>query len=334
MNTLSRLFLLGTLLILITDSASGHHSRAAYNSEEIAAIEGRIVRYEWASPHVYVYVEVESDSGQPEIWEVETGPPAFMTRLGWSSQTLTEGESVVVNGNPSVDSDRKIMYLDWIERPDGSIVSVDGDRFRATINDTNATGQADSLEGIWTTVPGSSTGADREVTAKGAEAMESFREESMHPGAGCIPDASPSLMTTPVTKLIEVKEDSIMIREEFWAAERTIHLDIGSHDGAERTIQGHSIGRWEDNVLVVDTTHFAEHRIGNGWGLPSGSEKKLTEWFELSPDGASLTYRYEVTDPEYLITPISGENLWVYRPDLEFAPEECNPDNASRFLQR
>ena len=111
-----------------------------------------------------------------------------------------------------------------------------------------------------------------------------------------------------------------------------MHLNVASHDGAEASLQGHSIGRWDGNALVVDTARFAEHRNGTFWSVPSSSRKHLTERFELDADGSGLTYRFELEDPEYLTRPVAADAQWVYRPDLEFHAEPCDIENARRFV--
>ena len=108
-------------------------------------------------------------------------------------------------------------------------------------------------------------------------------------------------------------------------------LEIDLNDGAAVTHQGHSIGWWESDVLVVDTTHFTDHRSGNARGVRSGSQKHLVERFELNPDRTNLTYRFELDDPEYLAAPVTGELQAAYRPDLDFVPVTCNPEAARRF---
>jgi hypothetical protein len=81
--------------------------------------------------------------------------------------------------------------------------------------------------------------------------------------------------------------------------ERVVHIGLDSHDGAEISNQGHSIGRWEGGALVVDTTRFAPHSSGNRAGLMSSSRKHLVVRFELSSDRTHLTYSYALEDPEY-----------------------------------
>jgi hypothetical protein len=133
-------------------------------------------------------------------------------------------------------------------------------------------------------------------------------------------------------KSLEMRGDVLAIRGEFDGAERLVHMNAASHEGAEPSLQGHSIGRWEGNVLVIDTTLFAEHRNGTFWSVPSSPRKRLTEQLELATDGTSLTYRFELEDPEYLTRPVSAEAQWALRPDLEFDALPCDVDNARRFV--
>jgi hypothetical protein len=97
--------------------------------------------------------------------------------------------------------------------------------------------------------------------------------------------------------------------------------------------QGHSIGHWEGKSLVVDTTRFSENRVGNAYGLPSGPRKHLIERLTSSADGRSLTYHFELSDPEFMTAPVSGDVQWLYRPDTAYAPEKCNPEIARHYTQ-
>jgi hypothetical protein len=96
-------------------------------------------------------------------------------------------------------------------------------------------------------------------------------------------------------------------------------------------VHGHSIGRWDGGTLVVDTTHFSPHRLGNGAGLPSGARKHLVERFALNSAGG-LDYSFELEDPDYLKQRVTGTTQWLYRPDLEYVATPCDRDNAKRFL--
>ena len=108
----------------------------------------------------------------------------------------------------------------------------------------------------------------------------------------------------------------------------------GHPENGERTNQGHSIGFWEGEVLVVDTTLFTDYRSGNLDGIPSGAGKHVVERYSLSPDRTQLILEYFAEDPEYLATPISGVFSRNYAPDRELLPFVCDLENASFFLEQ
>ena len=97
-------------------------------------------------------------------------------------------------------------------------------------------------------------------------------------------------------------------------------------------VNGSSVGRWDDDALVIETTRFTDNNSGLAQGIPSGPQKRLTERFELIDDGAGMRYSYAFEDPEYLAEPVSGEGRWDYRPDLSPDPVECDLESAGRYL--
>ena len=144
--------------------------------------------------------------------------------------------------------------------------------------------------------------------------------DTLEPGSECLSNPVPYIMLVPVATNIEIGDPVIRIRIEgdYGAVDRVIHMNLDSHEGAEHQNQGHSIGWWEDEALVVDTTHFADHPRGHGKGVPSSYQKHLIERFELNSDGTSLTYTFTVTDSEYLAEPATATIRLLHRPDLEF----------------
>ena len=77
----------------------------------------------------------------------------------------------------------------------------------------------------------------------------------------------------------------------------------GHPDGTERSNQGHSIGRWDGDVLVVDTTNFAFNRApvfgrpARAEGVPSGLDKHVVERFRLSEDHTHIVIDFAMEDP-------------------------------------
>jgi len=65
---------------------------------------------------------------------------------------------------------------------------------------------------------------------------------------------------------------------------------------------GHSVGHFENGVLVVETVG-----LPSGGGIPGGGvrtlETHLTERFEVSPDGQHMKIVYTYADPKLYVTP-------------------------------
>jgi hypothetical protein len=318
-------------LSLMTLPAAAHHSQAIYDTDQIVTIEGIVTDYRWTNPHTYLYVETQSDSGETVVRAIEGQVTAIMRRLGWDSDTFAPGDHVIVRAHPSRDP-KRTMALIYSAEKNGVTWSGDVEPLRSL---GKAAGRADSLSGIWE-VPFTplirlfSEPSSWAVTAKGAEGVASYDDRSMNPQLQCIPRAAPWLMIFTGVHKIELGDSVVWIRTEYNTVDREVHMNA-SHDGAAFTRQGHSIGRWDGDVLVVDTTHFADNRSGHARGIRSGARKHLVERFSLDPGGESLTYRFELEDPEYLAAPVTGELQAAYRPDLDFRPVPCDLDTAGRF---
>ena len=127
-----------------------------------------------------------------------------------------------------------------------------------------------------------------------------------------MPFTSPESLGTAYLHAIEPGGDNVVLRTEYMEIERVVYMDGRSPPAGERTIQGHSVGRWEGDVLVVETTHFADQRWGNARGIPSGAQKRVVERFRLTDSGETLTIDFALADPEYLTEPFSGSEQWRY----------------------
>lgn len=328
-------------LIFIEIDGYAHHSAARFNRNANVEIEGTIVRYEWSNPHVYLWIEEKTANGDTVTWEIEGLSPAVLKRLGWSRDEVEVGDHVKVKGNPGRDPEKKIALMGSLERAGDSLLSMADLVASITNDDAPLKTQATNLNGIWVTLLNMqamrlfSDKSTMNLTQKGLDAIRSYDERVDNPAINCIPDTAPQIMLLPDIKSIDLRDDIVSIKGEHEAFERIIYMNTTSHDNAEMSVQGHSIGYWEGDVLVVDTTHFLPHRTGiaNVIGVPSGAEKHLVEKFMLNEDGLHLTYSFVLEDPEYLAAPIKGEVQWRFRPDLNYDTLPCDLDNAQRYTK-
>jgi Family of unknown function (DUF6152) len=325
---------------MVPGSAAAHHSGSMYDDKKTITVVGTVKKYEWSNPHVYIYIEQKNDAGQLVEWEVECSPPSILGRLGWSAASFHPGDAITVTGSPARDASKHAVLPSLVKRGETTLFERKVELAQLAKIDAAPGGavKATSLEGVWATqlslpLEKALDGENMALTPAGKAAFKHFDEKTMHPGTECIATPAPFLMVTPDLKRITRMGGMLFIDGEFDNAQRTIHLDMSSHEGAAASIQGHSIGRWEGNSLLIDTVLFAPHVIGNGYGVPSSAAKHMTERLTLNASGTALMYHFEVTDPKFLSRPLQGDIQWEYRPSLAYAPPQCDPENARRSFR-
>ena len=332
------LFKVVVISMLGASTVVAHHSNTAYDLESVIAFEGRVVALEWSNPHVAL--RVEDDQGR--TWQIETDATPVLTRSGWTSESFAPGDAVTVRANPHRDSARANALLLSVQGANG-VPLMSMNRVETT-RDRDSAVTATGLSGVWLgellplaarrRLPMVNAFVSHPLTEKG-EAAKAAYEESMSPTNQCVSYPTPFVLalTAIYVSEFEVQEDAIYLRNEFYDTERVIHMDGREHpvDG-EHTNQGHSIGRWEGDVLVVDTTLFTEHRSPyGGTGVPSGIHKHVVERFQLTADRTQLMVDVFVEDPEYLAEPFTTTIPWNYSPQFERLALECDPEAARRF---
>jgi hypothetical protein len=124
-------------------------------------------------------------------------------------------------------------------------------------------------------------------------------------------------------------KDAFVVHAEMIHDARIIHLDGRPHlPPTIRLWMGDSIGRWEGDTLVVDTTNFND--AGGFYGDAGGNfgwdrHLHLIERFRLL-DADTLLYQFEIDNPTAFTQPWKGE-LTMSRsagPIYEYACHEAN----------
>jgi hypothetical protein len=86
------------LLVFLAAAAplTAHHGTSLYDMEKEIVLTGTIAEWSWRNPHTWLSLEVPGSGGSVEAWSIESAPPAYMARQGWSATTFKSGEKVAV----------------------------------------------------------------------------------------------------------------------------------------------------------------------------------------------------------------------------------------------
>ena len=267
--------------------------------------------------------------------EVEVGPLSTVGPIGLNRDVLVPGERVTVRANPHRRGPgHTVVGLD-VTLSNGSTypLHVSGRK-----RPPPAAQKAGSLAGKWvpttegwlSIVQGSRNWPMTEVGRQGVADTASQQASQ----AECAPWPAPVFMAFPALLTLEARPDVVALRFDWMNGERTIHMDVTEHPAdVAPSLQGHSIGRWEGEALVIDTVGFTPHREGAGFGIPSGESKRLMERLTLTEDRTSILYEFTVEDPLSLTEPVTRSVQWTYRPDLAPSGQQCDPQIATKFLR-
>jgi hypothetical protein len=167
-------------------------------------------------------------------------------------------------------------------------------------------------------------GDGRNVTPNGGDTTPHQAGEPYVVNNGaCTPEGTGGSAIDPNSTaifLLQSKDEVLLVREG--PGGRRIHMDGRGHPDITKLasgMYGHSIGHYEGGALVVDPVGLAEGAVqGGGRRRP---ETRLTERFELAPDGMHLTISYTWDDPVLYIKPHTYQHSFERLPAGSYAFE-------------
>lgn len=167
------------------------------------------------------------------------------------------------------------------------------------------------------------------------------------PQGFCLPPGGPRAMGTPYPAEIIQDDDRIIIIFEGGAhVWREIHMDgreLPDPETLNPSYFGYSVGRWEDDTLVVEAVGFNEKTWLNFGGYMHTDQLRTIERFSR-PDRNTLRYEATLIDPGAYTEPwtIAWEIDWSEGQELEeYICQENNQflldltdDYGNRFFER
>jgi hypothetical protein len=103
---------------------SAHHSWPVSN-DRLVTVKGKVIEFMWANPHPMMTLEVQTNDGRTEKWQM--GGPALnrMEANGWTKTTVKTGDVITGVGYQFADG-QKIIRLEHVVLADGKELRLYG----------------------------------------------------------------------------------------------------------------------------------------------------------------------------------------------------------------
>ena len=232
-----------------------------FDTTKEIVIEGTVSRFDWVNPHMYLVVATKGPDGQPALVEGEGVGITQALVDGLDRNALTPGTPVVVRANPNRGGWGKQVRIMDVTTQDGEVHP-----FYSANRRTRTLTPAESLEGHWAPSRagfGAAMGAMARwpVTPEGRAAQAGLADDGI-----CNPDSPPVLSVFDELRTIELGDDEVVMQFDNTGdrSTRVVHMTAAHPANVQPSLDGHSIGRWEGETLVIDTIGFEADSSGLG----------------------------------------------------------------------
>jgi len=151
-----------------------------------------------------------------------------------------------------------------------------------------------------------------------------------NPTANCLPPGMPQIMNQPYPIEFLMTPGKITLVIEAYSQTRRIFTDGRKHpDDPDPTFNGHSIGHWEGDTLIVDSVAFStDTPMAQSWGVRHGDKMRIEERFRL-PGPDTMEIVTTVSDPLALTKPFTSPKTLARYRDWELAEYVCEQNNRN-----
>lgn len=344
---------LGSLVVLalaIARTAAAHHSVAAeFDTSRQIELSGEITQVWFINPHIRYRLTVRDESGGAEDWELQAGNVTTLRRRNWFEDTLEVGDRITVAGDMGRDGAKKIRIRD-IVMADGTRLSPNAGSAQTDRNVVRAS--ADKHYGYaaaqnsyplditgpwrndyrWTVTVDDLEPKPVPFTAEGRrlfEATEAWHDYALR----CVAPGLPRVFGAPYNvDVVDAGSHYLMVYIEHNTPRRIWMDGREAPPDTPETPMGFSVGRWEGDVLIVETTHLSPSWL-DGSGLPmSGDGTRIVERYEWSADRLTIDRTMTIYDP-YYTAPLVRRRASARGDDIDLTEQApCDPDSHYRDL--
>ena len=331
-------------------NAHAHHSfPAEFDKSRPGELTGTIVEVWYKNPHARYRMEVRTDNGAVEEWDIQTTSVTSLRRAGWRPDTLETGDTVRVWGDLGHAGTRK-LFMRGMEKGGKEYLPMGPVRSASERNRVNADKSTKytyakvnpehpvDISGAWHNgYKFRLTVDDLEpkptpFTTEGKrvfETTESWHDDILR----CMPLGLPRVFGSPYAMEIVDAGDHYLIVYEQNNTPRWIWMDGRSQPaGLPASSMGFSAGRWDGDVLLIETTNLTAGTLDGSLLPMSGQGTRVVERWTMSEDRLTMDRSMTIHDP-YYSAPLVRQRGSARRDSLVvYEPAPCDPDGYFRDL--
>jgi hypothetical protein len=147
--------------------------------------------------------------------------------------------------------------------------------------------------------------------------------------AQCMPSGTPRIMGAPYPIKILQTPKEFVILHEVQHLFQFVYLNEQHPADLDPTFMGHSVGHWEGNTLVIDTTGLKKETLINEAGDPHSDKLHLIQRWTKSADGKEIHNLLTIDDPGAYSKPYVTEFVYYWRPEIRFLEYICEENNRN-----
>jgi len=156
-------------------------------------------------------------------------------------------------------------------------------------------------------------------------------EEPVTDAANCLPPGMPTIMFMPYDLEFLFTPGRVTIIQEAYMQVRRVFMDGRGHPAkVDPTFNGHSIGHWEGDTLVIDTIGLG-HDTPIGYSrLRHGPNLHVVERIHLT-DPNTMEIDMELTDPDVLTKPWHTVHTFTRHREWDQIEYICEENNRNKI---
>jgi len=166
------------------------------------------------------------------------------------------------------------------------------------------------------------------LTPRALEQVRSYDfADELRPENACVAPSVAFYMQAPFPMELYAGRDLIVFRMEYFDLYRVVFMDARPPPPADapHSKSGHSVGHWEGDTLVIETTHIAPGTFMNN-GFDHSPDLEMQERYRVSDDGSTLWGLQIYTDPDTFAGRAARYLVWTKRPGEYVYPYDCDPN--------